>query len=174
MGRASIDYKEAERRYVIEEKSVRQISKEMGLRSWSSMNAVAKRDDWAGKRAAYHASVARRSYENAAAGVADQKAEITNEAILAGRLTLRVYMDKLTKGDITPTARDAQLWAAYLTAELASGARSDTDEAPNVRNVTPADAADLRRVVEAARGRVAAAGDLGPAPLVLPAGTRTN
>ena len=73
-GKAKIDYKEAERRYVVEEQSIRQISADMGLKSNASMSAVARREDWAGKRMAYKASVARRSYEVSAANVASEGA----------------------------------------------------------------------------------------------------
>lgn len=173
-GRSAIDYTEAERRFVVEGKSIRAIAKELGLRSWSSMANIAKREDWIGKRQAYMNSIARRSYENAAAAVAGERAAVQSEAILAGRLTLRAYIDQLAKKEAKITPRDAQLWAAFLMAEMADGGRDTSSEVPDVRNITPPDTDLLRRVVEAARGRVAPAGSLGAAALVEPANPRPD
>ena len=69
-GKPKIDYKEAERRFVIEEHSIRKICTDMGLKSNASMSNIARRDDWLGKRAAYKSAIARRSYEVSAASVA--------------------------------------------------------------------------------------------------------
>lgn len=172
-GRAIADYKEAERQYVTERKSIRAICRDMGLRSWSGMATVAKRDDWEGKRVAYESAIARRSYEVSAATVANQNKEIRDEAVLAGRATIRQYLMDLKDKKVTVTPRDAQIWAAFLLAETREETGPST-EVPNVRNVTPPDAELLRRVVEAARERVAPTGGLGPAALVEPAEPRPN
>ena len=172
-GRATIDYKEAERRYVVEGKSLRAISKEMGLKSWSSMAAIAKRDDWAGKRQAYLSAIARRSYETAAATVANEQNVIRDETVLAGRATIRAYIQGISDGSIKPNARDAQVWAAFLL-DAVSQVDGPSNEEPDVRNVTPPDADVLRRVVEAARRQVAPAGGVGPALVVVPPNTRSN
>ncbi len=179
-GRPLIDYKEAERQFVVEGKSLRQIATDLGLKSNSSISHIARREDWQGKREAYKAAIARRSYEVAAATVASQNKEIRDEAILAGRLTLRAYLKQFEPDPSNPnkkppniTPRDAQVWAAYLLSETTDPGSENT-EAPDVRNVTPPDADLLRRVVEAARGRVAPAGSLGAAPLVEPTNTRPN
>jgi hypothetical protein len=172
-GRASIDYKEAERRFVIEGQSLRQIAADMGLKSNSSISTVARRDDWAGKRAAYNAAIARRSYEVSAAAVADQGKQIKDETILAGRATIRAYIKAVTEGTITPNARDAQVWAAWLVSEATAPADANP-EGPDARNVTPPDLDELRRVVEAARRRVGSTGGLGTGALVLPANPRPD
>lgn len=172
-GRSLADYKEAERQYVIERKSIRAICRDMGLKSWSGMATVAKREDWQGKRIAYEQSIARRSYETSAATVASQNKEIRDEAVLAGRLTLRKYLKNLGDDKISINARDAQVWAAFLLAETAEQGGPST-EVPDVRNVTPPDAELLRRVVEVARERVAPARGVGPAALVEPAESRPN
>jgi hypothetical protein len=172
-GRSKIDYVEAERRYVVEGLSVRQISKDMGLRSWSSMNAIAVREDWKGKRSAYLSAIARRSYETAAATVASERKAIHDEAVLAGRATIRQYLQQLQSGNVTVNSRDAHLWASFLIDQVAGGSDTST-EVPNVRNVTPPDTDLLKRVIEAARGRVAPAGDLGATPLVQSANPRPD
>lgn len=172
-GRAKIDYVEAERRFVVEEQSLRQIASDMGLKSNASISNVARRDDWLGKRAAYKAAIARRSYEVSAASVANENKVIRDEAVLAGRATIRQYLKDLGDKKITVSPRDAQIWAAFLLSEVAHVAEANP-EVPNVRNVTPPDAEQLRRVVEVARGRVAPTGGLGTAPLVEPADPRPN
>jgi hypothetical protein len=172
-GRSLIDYKEAERLYVIEGKSLRSIATELGLKSNASISAIARRDDWNGKRLAYDAAIARRSYEVSAATVADQGKEIRDEAVLAGRATIRAYLKDLAAGNVKVNPRDAQAWAAFLMSEAAAP-RTPSAEAPDVRNVTPPDTDHLRRVVELARGRVAPSGGMGSDPLVEPPSTRPN
>lgn len=172
-GRTSIDYKEAERRYVVEGQSVRQIAADMGLKGWSSMNTIARRDDWKGRRQAYLNSIARRSYETAAATVANEQNAIRDEAVLAGRATIRAYLSDLAAGKIHVQPKDAQMWAAFLISEMAERPGAST-EVPDVRNVTPPDAELLRRVVEAARERVASTGGLGTTALVIAKDARTN
>jgi len=172
-GRSAIDYKEAERRYVVDGASIRQIAADMGLRSWSSMATIARDEDWKGKRQAYLSAIARRSYETAAATVAGDRQAITDEAILAGRVTIRKYIEQLNKGEVKVNSRDAQLWAAFLMSEMGMSQGPST-EVPDVRNVTPPDADLLRRVVEAARERVAPSGSVGPTALVGPANPRPD
>lgn len=175
-GRALADYKEAERQYVIERKSIRAICRDMGLKSWSGMAVVARREDWDGKRIAYEQSIARRSYEVSAATVANQNKEIRDEAMMAGRVTLRAYLSQFDpkSGKAPPISpRDAQIWAAFLLSETQSETGPST-EVPDVRNVTPPDAELLRRVVEVARERVAPARGVGPAALVESSESRPN
>lgn len=172
-GRALADYKEAERQYVIERKSIRAICRDMGLKSWSGMAVVARREDWDGKRIAYEQSIARRSYEVSAATVANQNKEIRDEAVLAGRATIRQYLADLRDKKVTVSPRDAQIWAAFLLSETQSETGPST-EVPDVRNVTPPDAELLRRVVEVARERVAPARGVGPAALVESSESRPN
>jgi hypothetical protein len=173
-GRSKIDYVEAERRYVVEGQSVRQIARDMGLRSWSSMNSIAQRDDWKGKRQAYLSAIARRSYETAAATVAQEGQVVRDEAVLAGRATIRQYLSQLQAGKVTVSPKDAQMWAAFLISEMSPGPKDTSSEVPDVRNVTPPDTDLLRRVVEAARQRVSPAGSLGSAPLVESSDPRPN
>jgi hypothetical protein len=172
-GRAIADYKESERLYVVEGKSLREIALVMGLKSNSSISAVARREDWVGKRQAYQASIARRSYETSAAAVASEQNAIKDEAVLAGRATIRSYLTKLAAGEVAVSAKDALVWAQFLVAEMTAGPGMST-EAPDVRNVTPPDAELLRRVVEAARERVAPTGSVGPTALVLATDARAN
>ena len=172
-GKAKIDYKEAERRFVVEDQSVRQIARDMGLKCNASMSTIARRDDWLGKRAAYKSAIARRSYEVSAASVAQEGKAIRDETVLAGRATIRAYLNGLQDGSIKPNARDAQIWAAWLLHD-AGGPADVSTEAPDVRNVTPPDLDELRRIVEAARGRVAPAGGVGAVALVEPEDARPN
>ena len=179
-GRTTIDYVEAKRRYVIEGSSVRKIAMEMGLKSWSSMNTIAKRDDWKGQRSAYLSAIARRSYETAAATVANEHQTIKDEAVLAGRATIRAYLQQFRNADgswkegVQVSAKDAHLWATFLVAEMAAPTGPSNEVPDHARNVTPPDAELLRRVVEVARERVAPSGGVGPTALVVPSGTRTN
>lgn len=170
---ATTDYKEAERRYVIEGHSIRQICRDMGMKSNSQMSLVSRREDWAGKRQAYMNSIARRSYENAAATVANENKAILDEAIMAGRATIRAYINQLAAKGEHVSSRDAHLWATFLMDQL-SGVASPSTEVPDVRNVTPPDSDLLRRVVEAARERVTSPGSVGPTALVLPSDARPN
>jgi len=172
-GRSTIDYKEAERRYVVEGQSVRQIARDMGLKSWSSMNAIALREDWRGRRQAYLSSIARRSYETAAATVASEQTQIRNEAVLAARASIRQYLEDLKDKKVTISPKDAHLWATFLLSEMTAPTGMST-EAPDARNVTPPDADLLRRVVEAARERVASTGGVGPTALVIAPDPRPN
>jgi hypothetical protein len=173
IGRSIADYKESERLYVIEGKSLREIATIMGLKSNSSVSTVARREDWKGKRQAYLSSIARRSYETAAATVASEQNAIRDEAVLAGRATIRTYLTKLAAGEITVSAKDALVWAQFLVAEMTAGPGMST-EAPDARNVTPPDAELLRRVVDAARERVAPSGGVGPTALVFASDARSN
>jgi hypothetical protein len=172
-GRSLIDYKEAERLYVLEGKSLRQIARDLGLRSNASISAIARREDWAGRRSAYLASIARRSYETAAATVANEQNEIRNEAVLAGRATVRKYIEGLADGSIKPNAKDAQVWAQFLMDAMRETSGMSTD-VPEVKVVSPPDTELLRRVVEAARERVAPSRGVGPDVLVQPANPRPD
>lgn len=173
-GRPTIDYKEAERRYVMGDESVRAIAQAMGLKSWSSMNAIALREDWKGKRQAYKASIARRSYETAASTVASEQNAIKDEAILAARASIRQYLADLKDGKVTVSPKDAHLWASFLLSEMAAPTGMSTEVPDHARNVTPPDSDLLRRVVEAARERVPATGGVGPTALVLAKDARPN
>lgn len=179
-GRRTIDYKEAERRYVIEGKSVRAIALEMNLRSWSSMNKIAKDEDWKGKRSAYLSAIARRSYDTAAATVAAEQNAIRDEAVLAGRATVRAYVQKFLNADgtykvgVEVSPKDALLWAQFLVSEMAAPGQMNTEPPDHARNITPPDAELLRRVVEVARERVAPTGGLGTTVVVVPPNTRAN
>jgi hypothetical protein len=179
-GRATIDYKVAKDRFVLEGQSVRKISMDMGLKSWSSMNAIAKRDDWKGQRQAYLASIARRSYETAAATVASEQNAIKDEAILAARATVRAYIQKFLNADgtyktgVEVNSKDALLWAQFLVSEMVDPGGPSTEAPDHARNVTPPDADLLRRVVEAARERVAPTGGVGPTALVIAPDPRTH
>lgn len=179
-GRPTIDYKEAERRYVVEGKSVRQVALEMGLKSWSSMATKARNDDWRGKRQAYLSAIARRSYETSAAVAANEQNAIKDETILAARATVRAYLQQFRNDDGTwkqgvhVAAKDALLWAQFLVAEMDAPSAVSTEVPDHARNVTPPDAELLRRVVEAARQRVAPAGGVGPTALVIAPDPRPN
>ena len=173
-GRSNIDYKEAERKYVVEGMSVRAIARELGLKSWSSMNEIANREDWKGKRAAYMAAIARRAYESSAAAIGDEKAQLRDAAMAAGAQTLIAYVQGLKDGSIKPNARDAQVWAAFLLSVTTEGPADTSGDIPDLRNVTPPDADLLRAVVEAARERVAPTGGVGPTALVVSPTTRPN
>jgi hypothetical protein len=172
-GRQTNDYKEDERLFVVEGKSYRDIEAITG-HSFAAIGNKARKDDWKGKRQAYMNAIARRSYENIASSIVAESTEIKNEAILAGRATIRSYLNALQKGEVKVNPKDAQLWAAFLMAELTPGHADTSSEVPDVRNVTPPDSDLLRRVVEAARERVAPAGSVGPAPLVEPSSSRPN
>lgn len=172
-GRASIDYKEAERRFVVEGQSLREIARDMGLKSNSSISNISRREDWVGKRAAYNAAIARRSYEVSAATVANENKAIRDENVLAGRATIRAYIKAVTEGKIVPSARDAQVWAAWLN-DMSGSAGEANPEGPDTKNVTPPDTDLLRRIVEASRGRVAPSGGVGTAALVEPANPRPD
>ena len=172
-GRSRNDYTEAERLYVVEGKSYRSVATICGM-SWSAVSAHANAHDWKGKRQAYLNAIARRSYENIAESVAHETSEVRKEAVLAGRATVRKYLNDLANGKITITSKDAHLWASFLLAEMTASHTETSSEVPNVRNVSPPDTELLRRVVEAARGRVAATGDLGAIALVEPSDTRPN
>lgn len=171
--RTKIDYDEAKKRYVMQDQSLRQIARDLGLKSNASISKRARDEDWAGQRISYKAAVARRSYEASAASIAEQGKEAKDEALLAARLTIRTYIKALNDGEIKPNSRDAQMWAAWLLTEVTAPPDAST-EGPDVKNVTPPNTDDLRRIVEAAREQVASAGDLGPAPLVIASPTRPN
>jgi len=172
--RTLIDYVEAERRYVVEGQSIRKISKEMGLRSWSSMNSIARREDWSGKRSAYISAIARRSYETAAATVASEQNAIRDEAVLAARASIRQYLTDLKDGKVTVSPKDAHLWASFLLTEMTNPGVVSVEAPDHARNITPPDADLLRRVVEAARERVTPTGGVGPVALVVASDARPN
>lgn len=155
MATSKWDHKTGRDLYVVHGQGIREIARTMAV-SPSSISAVAAKEDWKGQKMVYESSVARRSYENMASSVADEKGEILKENVLAARATIRKYLVDLSAGKVSVTARDAELMMRFLVTELnpADGIKYDD---PSVKNVTPPDGEFLKRLIEAARGKVAAA-----------------
>lgn len=146
------DPKTARDLYVVQNSSVREIARQMGV-SASSISERSIKEDWKGQRMAYEASIARRSYENMADDVARERTEIVKENVLAARATVRKYLADLSSGKINVTTRDAVEMMKFLVQETtAPGEPSYADP----RNVTPVDQDFLKKLIEASRTKVAA------------------
>jgi hypothetical protein len=148
------DTKTGEQMFVVQEMGVREVARHFGV-SPSAVSAFAKREDWIGKRMAYKSAIARRSYESMADQVAAERTEIARENVLAARATIRRYLNDLAAGKVGVTAKDAELMMRFLVQEMAPH-EGPSHEAP-MKDVTPPDHEFLKRVIETARGKVAAA-----------------
>jgi hypothetical protein len=167
------DPADAEKQYVTTDVSIRALAAKLGI-SWSTLAATARLHDWKGKRMAYQSSLSRRGYEQMAADVAAQESVIRTESIAVLRATLRVYAQRLQKGEVPVNTRDA-VEAVRQLAVLLSEPEGVKDEPYNVTPGGPKpDAEFLRRAVEAARGRLAAGGVLAAPAGVSPEGTKPN
>lgn len=165
------DYASLEKMHVVEGTSFSALARAAGV-SPQSVSEYARRNDWKGKRAAYESSIARRGYENIAATVASQSAEIRMESVQVARATLRAYANALVSGQVVPTAKDAALMIDLLAKELTPSDLRD-HEATIVSTASP-DTEFLRRVVEAARGKFSGTGDVEGALLGGTPRTRAN
>jgi len=148
------DTKTGEQMFVVQEMGIREVARHFGV-SPSAVSSFAKREDWIGKRMAYKSAIARRSYESMADRVAAEKNEIAKESVLAARATIRKYLNDLAAGKVSVTAKDAELMMRFLVQELAP--HEGPSHEPPMKDVTPPDHEFLRKVIETARGRVAAA-----------------
>jgi hypothetical protein len=169
--KAKADYASLEKMYVLEEKTYSALARFAGV-SPQSVAEYARRHDWPGKRAAYQSSLSRRGYENVAATVASQTAEIKMESISVARATLRAYANALVSGQVVPTAKDAALMIDLLAKELVPDDGRD-HESTIVSTISP-DSDFLRRVVDAARGKFSGTGDVEGAILGGSTRTRSN
>lgn len=127
------DPKKVEQEFVTTDLSIRELARRNNV-SQSSMAKHARDNDWAGKRAAYKASLSRRTYEKMAAEIADQEGIIREENILVMRATLRRYAEMLAAGEVNVTTKDAVeavKTIAFLMGEPESGKR-DADNARTV------------------------------------------
>lgn len=152
-----VDYEVARQRYVMEGKSYNQIAAEFGV-AVQTVAAKGKTDDWRGQRLAYQHAISRRSIEKMAEGVASESAVIRSEAVLVARATLRRYAQDISEGKVAVTAKDAAIMIELLMRELAPDPSRETDGPIVVNASTDADL--LRRIVEAARGRVTPTGSV--------------
>lgn len=171
-----VDYSELEKLYVTEGLSARELARRYGV-SHSVVAEKARREDWAGKRMAYQASLARRGYENMAAAVANDHAEVQRESVLVARAYIRKFAQDLSSGKVTTNAKDTVEFMRMLATDLSPERGEGLKDGPKViegKAVSGGDTDFLRRVVELARERVAAPGVLGTGPLVEPPEPRAN
>jgi hypothetical protein len=176
VGKRIENWPELQAMYVIHNKSHREIAVYAGS-SNSTISVRAKRDDWEGKRLAYKASIAQRSYETAAAVVSNQNSAVIEENILVARAYIRLTAQKLREGTLTPNAKDALEFMKFLVEQLASkedpAGRTQVIEG-TASVVSGTDTEFLRRLAEAARDRVAGPGGLGEDPVGDSSRTRPN
>jgi predicted DNA-binding protein YlxM (UPF0122 family) len=171
-----VDYAELKQLYLSEELSFRQLGERFGI-SHSAIADRAKREDWEGQRMAFKASMAQREYESLAVVKSSETAQVLSENILIARAYLRRFAQDLKDGKIATNAKDAHLMITFLSETVSPAKGEGSPDAPKVieGTVLPAGGAEfLRRVVEVARGRVAAPGNLGADPLVESPRTRPN
>lgn len=171
-----VDYSELAKLYVTEGLSCRELARRYGV-SHSVVAQKARRDDWEGQRAAYKASLARRGYENMAAAVANDHAEVQRESVLVARAYIRKFAQDLSQGKVATNAKDTVEFMKMLATDLSPERGEGLKDGPKVvegRALPGGDTDFLRRVVEMARERVAAPGVLGPGPLVEPSEPRQN
>ncbi len=143
-----------EKEYVTSNLSIRELARRHKV-TQSSMAKWARDHDWQGKRISYQSAISRRGYEVMAAEIAQNEGVIRQESIVVMRATLKKYAEALTRGDINVTAKDAVEAIKTLAILLGEPQGGSRDPAVDARNVTKPDADHLRRVVEAARRRVA-------------------
>ena len=167
------DAAEVEKEYVTGNASIRALAMKYSV-SFSSMASYARTHDWSGKRIAYTSSLSRRGYEAMAASIANAQGEIRDESITVLRATLRVYAQRLAKGDVNVTTKDA-VEAIRSLALLLDEPEGIKDEPRNVTGTGRSPDADfLRRAVEAARGRIDPGSVLAGVASVKPEGAKPN
>lgn len=167
------DEKAAEHEYVSTSVSLRALAAKHGV-SVSTMAEKARNEDWRGKRVAYQAAMARRTYETMAVAAADEEAIIRKESVAVMRATLRRYAQQLTAGDVNVTTRDAVEAVKILAVLMGEPGTREDDKIDSARNVTKPDADHLRRIAETARRRLAEPGILDGAVVNEPASARSN
>ena len=167
------DAVEVEKEYVTGTLSIRALAMKHKV-AFSSLASYARSHDWNGKRIAYQSSLSRRGYEAMAASIANEQGAIRDESITVLRATLRVYAQRLAKGDVNVTTKDA-VEAIRSLAVLLDEPEGVKDEPRNVTGTGRSPDADfLRRAIEAARGRLDPGSVLAGAAPGEPSGTKPN
>jgi hypothetical protein len=169
------NWPELERMFVVDGKSHREIAVYAGT-SNSTISQKAKRDDWTGRRIAYHQAIARRGYETEAAQSAVELDVIRKESTLLARAYLRTFANSIRDGSLKPNAKDALEFMKFLADQDPTGEAAKSGPTVISGTSVPVEGGDdfLRRIVEVARARVASPGGLGEDPLGDPPTTRTN
>lgn len=173
-----IDYGPVKDEYITTEVSIRALAAKYGV-SFGSLAERSRKEGWLQLRQAHGRSVAAKTYEGMAMQIAEQERAIRLEQIAVLRATLHKYAQDLATGKVNVTAKDMVATVQALDALLHGGSpRGDSDDAtpnPEIINVTPGVDADFyRRLVDHARGRVAAPGSVGPASISGAPGSRSN
>jgi transcriptional regulator with XRE-family HTH domain len=158
--------------YVTSDVSINELARRLGI-SNSTLAERARGEGWYNERAAYKSAVARRSYEGVADKVGAEKAAIENERVNVLRATLRRYAQQLVAGEINVTPKDA-IEASKALKEFTTdpGGNMDGEIIVPVGRELPAEW--LRRVLDLARERGSAAGDLGSDTGASAAGSRVH
>ena len=141
--------------FVVQGEGINAIARFCGV-SPSSISERARKEDWRGQKLAYESAIARRSYESMADGVAQERSEIAKESVLAARATVRKYLNDLANNKISVSAKDAEMMMRFLLTEVAPNEGLNHDATDVTKNVTPPDQEFFRKIIDAARTKVAA------------------
>lgn len=163
-----VDPEVLRKEYITGDMSIRQLAATHDM-SWSAIASRSRREDWAGKREAYRASVEQRAYDRTAARFASEEAEIRSEVVLAMRATVRAYINQLSNNEIKVSPKDAQ-GAAQVINLLMGGPTSRTESKVVEFSTGGLEPDVLRRLAELARARVVE-GSVANGPAELTAGT---
>ena len=170
-GPQKVDWAALEKEAVTENVSDREIARKHNL-SNSTVSAYARANDWKGKKLAYQNALSRRSYEKVAESVANERAAIETENVLAARMYIRKFIGDLNEGHIKPNAKDALAFMQFLIGELVPPDAEKTETPVIVEQMPDADV--LRQLVDAARRNGTQPRPVGPGPLVNPEAPRPN
>lgn len=154
MGRPTkVDYKAIEREYVTTGLSYRELGRRYNI-NFSTLAARARAEGWRDKRLAYEQTLSRKTYEKVAEKVATAEAQIRDENILTLRLGIRKFAQDVASNKVNISAGDATKMIETLARLVSEPDKTNPDDTVTVIPVGRPDADLLRRIVEAARGRV--------------------
>lgn len=173
MASRKYDEKAAEQEYVTTTVSVRTLAAKHNV-SFSTLAAKARSEDWKGKRIAYQAAMARRTYETMAVQAANEESVIRTESVAVLRATLRRYAELLASGSVNVTTKDAVDAVKTLSVLMGDPGSREDEKVESARNVTRPDADHLRRIAEVARRRLSGGEILEGIAVDQPAAARAN
>lgn len=151
--RPTVDYKEIEKEYVTTELSYRELARRHGI-NFSTLAAKGRTEDWPTKRQSYQQSLSRKTYEKIADKVSSEEAQIRQENVLTLRLGIRRFAEDAASRKVSVSAADAVKMIEALAKLTTEPDQVNPDASINAVPVGPPDADLLRRIVDAARGRI--------------------
>lgn len=89
------DYKDLERQYVRGEMSIRQLCRDNGVKTWSTVSEYAKRNDWDEKRADFRSRLQEAEVKSVIEKRADALGKALDDGIMIANQALYAFLDSL-------------------------------------------------------------------------------